>query len=77
MSRAPRDRVQEFAIARDFEAERSALTRAIAALLLYELLELYRSETEDVWWRECAVEVEEKSLWLYKRKGSLSQCKTL
>ena len=51
MSRAPRDRVQEFATARDFEAERSALTRAIAALLLYELLELYRSETEDVWWR--------------------------
>ena len=51
MSRAPRDRVQEVAIARDCEADRSALTRTIAALLLYELLELYRSDIGDVWWR--------------------------
>ncbi len=49
MSRAPRDCAQAFAVARcDFQAERSAPTRAIAALLLYELLGLHRLDPGDV-----------------------------
>ena len=49
MSRAPRDCAQVFFIARrDFQAEHSAPTRAIAALLLYKLLELHRLDPADV-----------------------------
>lgn len=63
MSTAPRNCAQEFAIAGcNFQAERPAPIRAITALLLYELLEVHRSDREDVWWRLCETEVEEKSV---------------